>query len=116
MKTYYVYLLASRRNGTLYCGVTNDLLRRVWEHRNDLVPGFTSKHQVHMLVWYETHNDINEAILRETRIKDWRRDWKLKLIEAANPQWNDLYESLMPHPLPGEPTFEELKAQALRES
>ena len=98
MKIYYVYLLASRRNGTLYCGVTNDLIRRVWEHRNDQVAGFTAKYGVHMLVWYEQHNDINEAIRRETRIKGWRRAWKLELIEKANPQWLDLYDSLLPGP------------------
>ena len=99
MKTYYVYLLASRRNGTLYCGVTNDLIRRVWEHRYGSAAGFTSRYGIHMLVWYEQHNDINEAIMRETRIKGWRRSWKLELIEKANPQWLDLYDSLLPSPL-----------------
>jgi putative endonuclease len=98
MKTYYVYLLASRRNGTLYCGVTNNLIRRVYEHRNHKIPGFTARYGVTLLVWYEQHGDIHEAILRETRIKGWRRAWKLELIENANPQWRDLYESLLPGP------------------
>lgn len=96
MSAYFVYLLASQRNGTLYCGVTNNLIRRIHEHRTGAVPGFTSKHGVHMLVWYEEHQEITEAIQRETRIKGWKRAWKLELIEAANPQWRDLYESLLP--------------------
>jgi putative endonuclease len=99
VKSYFVYLLASRRNGTLYCGVTNNLVRRIWEHRNDQTPGFTSKYAVHMLVWYEEHHCIHEAIQRETRIKGWLRDWKIALIEKTNPQWRDLYESLLPGPL-----------------
>ena len=96
MSAYFVYLLASQRNGTLYCGVTNNLIRRIHEHRTGAVPGFTSKHGVHMLVWYEEHQEITEAIQRETRIKGWKRAWKLELIEAANPQWRDLYETLLP--------------------
>jgi len=99
VKTYYVYLLASRRNGSLYCGVTNNLIRRVWEHRNNEGVSFTSKYGIGLLVWYEEHHDINEAIARETRIKGWRRDWKLQLIEGANPQWRDLYDDLLPGPL-----------------
>lgn len=91
MKTYYVYLLASARNGTLYCGVTNDLVRRVSEHRQHLAPGFTARHGVHMLVWYEAHTRIEDAIAHETRIKGWRRIWKLALIERDNPQWRDLW-------------------------
>lgn len=93
-KLYYVYMLASRRNGTLYTGVTNDIGRRVWEHKNDLVEGFTKKYGVHILVWYETHEDINTAIAREKQIKGWNRVWKLRLIEKENSGWNDLFEKL----------------------
>ena len=93
MKTYYVYILASARNGTLYVGVTNDLSNRVFEHKNGLVPGFTSKHGVTRLVWFEEHADINDAIAQEKRVKRWARAWKLALIEKANPQWLDLYET-----------------------
>jgi putative endonuclease len=91
---YYVYILASSRNGTLYAGVTNDVLRRTWEHRNKLVDGFTKKHGVHMLVWYELHEDIREAIAREKQLKRWNRAWKVKLIEKENSDWNDLYDRL----------------------
>jgi putative endonuclease len=93
-KLYYVYMLASRRNGTLYTGVTNDIGRRVWEHKSDLVEGFTKKYGVHILVWYETHEDINTAIAREKQIKRWNRAWKIRLIEKENSGWNDLYEKL----------------------
>jgi putative endonuclease len=88
-------MLASRRNGTLYIGVTNDVIRRTWEHKNDLVEGFTKKYGVHILVWYELHEDINVAIARENRLKRWNRAWKIKLIEEANSGWNDLYDRLM---------------------
>jgi putative endonuclease len=91
---YWVYILASRRNGTLYVGVTNDLVRRVGEHRDGLVPGFTKRHAVKLLVFAEHHQDINEAIAREKRIKRWRRVWKLHLIERDNPQWRDLWSDL----------------------
>ena len=91
---YYVYILASQRNGTLYTGVSNDLARRIWEHKQDITPGFTAKYNVKRLVWSEPHDDIGEAILREKRIKRWRRAWKIALIEAENPQWRDLYEDL----------------------
>ncbi len=93
MRTYCVYILASQRNGTLYVGVTSDLSRRVWEHKEGLTPGFTSKHRVVRLVWYEEYPDISDAITWEKRVKRWRRDWKLRLIEAQNPQWLDLYET-----------------------
>ena len=93
MRSYYVYILASQRNGTLYTGVTGDLTHRVWEHREKLLKGFTAKYDVTRLVWYEEHGEIDQAILREKRIKRWRRDWKLRLIEAENPQWLDLYET-----------------------
>lgn len=93
---YFVYLLASGKLGTLYTGVTNDLLRRTAEHRDHLVPGFTSKHDVTHLVWFEPHASIEAAILREKQIKRWRRDWKISLIEAQNPHWSDLFQSLGP--------------------
>jgi putative endonuclease len=92
---YYVYILASRRNGTLYVGVTNELIRRAQQHREGLVPGVTRKHGVKLLVYWEPHQDINEAILREKRIKRWHRKWKLELIEARNPQWKDLWFELI---------------------
>ena len=95
MRHYYVYILASDRNGTLYVGVTNDLARRVYEHRNDLIEGFTKRYGVHRLVWFEVHGDINEAIIREKRIKKWNRSWKLRVIEEMNPDWIDLTEQLM---------------------
>jgi putative endonuclease len=93
-KTYYVYMLASRRNGTLYLGVTNDLSRRVYEHKTKALPGFTSRYGVHMLVWYEVYENINDAIGREKQLKKWERVWKLKLIEDFNPTWRDLYYEL----------------------
>ncbi|HNR33153.1 MAG TPA: GIY-YIG nuclease family protein [Candidatus Hydrogenedentes bacterium] len=90
-----VYILASRRNGTLYTGVTSDLSRRVWEHKTDAVPGFTKKHGVHLLVYYEWHTTMDSAISREKQIKKWNRAWKLQLIEDYNADWRDLYEELM---------------------
>ena len=93
-KSYFVYILASRRNGTLYIGVTNDLARRVWEHRESLVPGFTKRYNVKMLVYYEQFQNIGDAIHRETRLKKWKRRWKLELIESMNPDWEDLYDRL----------------------
>ena len=95
MKTFYVYIMASKRNGTLYIGVTNDLLRRVWEHKNDVKEGFTKKYGVHRLVWYETSTNIDEAILREKQMKKWKRQWKKNLIEKENPNWIDLYEEFI---------------------
>ena len=92
---YYVYILASQRNGTLYVGVTSDLVGRIWEHKNDLVEGFTKKYGIHILVWYELHDDIQAAITREKRLKKWNRAWKLKLIEKENSGWNDLYDRLV---------------------
>ena len=90
-----VYLLASRRNGTLYIGVASDIVKRVWEHKNDVVAGFTRRYGVHTLVWYEIHENMESAISREKTIKGWKRPWKLELIEQENPQWNDLYDSLI---------------------
>ena len=89
-----VYLLASKRNGTLYVGVTSDLVKRVWEHRNHVVDGFTKQHGVDQLVWYEVHETMESAIQREKAIKEWQRAWKLKLIEEFNPDWNDLYGTI----------------------
>jgi putative endonuclease len=93
-RSYFVYLLASRRNGTLYVGITGDLKRRVWEHRQDLVEGFTKKYGVKLLVWYEHTESIESAIVREKQIKMWNRDWKIQLIESANPDWRDIYDEL----------------------
>jgi putative endonuclease len=93
-KLYYVHMLASGRNGTLYIGVTNDLARRLYEHKEGLVEGFTKKHDVHLLAWFEAHNDINEAITREKQLKGWNRAWKIRLIEENNSGWNDLSQSL----------------------
>jgi putative endonuclease len=90
MKLPCVYILASGRNGTLYTGVTSDLSKRIWEHKNDMATGFTKSYEVHTLVWYETAPTMESAIVREKRIKKWRRAWKLKLIEEMNPDWKDL--------------------------
>ncbi|PIP36119.1 MAG: hypothetical protein COS92_04190 [Desulfobacterales bacterium CG07_land_8_20_14_0_80_52_14] len=90
-----VYILASKRNGTLYVGVTSDLPKRVWEHKNNLVEGFTKRYRIHILVWYELHNNMESAILREKRIKGWKRSWKLRLIESINRDWQDLYHSIV---------------------
>jgi putative endonuclease len=87
---YYVYLLASSKHGTLYVGVTNDLVRRVHEHKAKIVPGFTSRYNVTRLVWFECYDDPTNAIAREKDIKKWRRDWKTRLIEEENPDWSDL--------------------------
>jgi putative endonuclease len=89
-----VYLLASQRNGTLYVGVTSDLIKRAWEHKHHAVPGFTGRYGVDLLVWYELHETMESAIAREKAIKEWRRAWKLRLIEEHNPEWQDLYESV----------------------
>ena len=91
---YFVYLLASRRYGTLYLGVTNDLSRRVGEHRAKAIPGFSRRYGVDRLVWYEGYDHIDEAIGREKMLKKWRRDWKIRLIEDLNPDWSDLYATL----------------------
>lgn len=95
MNRYFVYILASQRNGTLYIGVTNDIVRRVYEHKNDLIKGFTAKYKIHHLVYVEECEDVNVAIAREKQLKKWQRDWKLKLIEETNPEWNDLYEEFV---------------------
>jgi len=90
-----VYILASKRNGTLYTGVTSDLVKRIWEHKNDMVEGFTKRYGVDHLVWYELHENMESAILREKRLKEWKRVWKLELIERANPDWQDLYHTIV---------------------
>ncbi|MBN8476591.1 MAG: GIY-YIG nuclease family protein [Sulfuritalea sp.] len=95
MKRPSVYILASQRNGTLYVGVTSNLVQRVWQHKNDLVEGFTKKFGVHTLVWYEAHETMESAIAREKALKGWRRTWKLDLIEATNPTWRDLYGEIV---------------------
>ena len=89
-----VYMLASRRNGTLYMGVTSDLIKRVWEHKNGLAEGFTKRYAVHELVWYEIHETLESAIVREKALKEWKRKWKLEVIERGNPNWLDLYNEL----------------------
>ena len=89
-----VYMLASKRNGTLYIGVTSNLIKRVWEHKHNLVAGFTERYNVHLLVWYELHETMESAITREKRIKSWKRKWKLELIEGRNPEWLDLYDAI----------------------
>jgi putative endonuclease len=91
---FYVYLLASRKHGTLYLGVTKDLVRRVHEHKTKVVRGFTSRYNVTLLVWFECYDDPENAIVREKDIKKWRHDWKIRLIEEANPDWSDLYLSI----------------------
>jgi len=95
MKQPTVYILASQRNGTLYVGVTTDLVKRIWEHRNDVVEGFSSQYATHLLVFYELHGDMEHAITREKQLKKWKRAWKLRMIEERNPHWNDLYPSLV---------------------
>ena len=99
--SYFVYMLASGHYGTLYVGVTNGLHRRSYQHREGLIPGFTKKYGVKKLVWFEMHGDIREAIAREKKLKQWRRDWKIALIEADNPTWDDLAVGLGFGPLRG---------------
>ncbi len=91
---YYVYMLASKKNGVLYIGVTNDLVRRVYEHKTGAAKGFTSRYNVSLLVWFEIYDDPLTAISREKELKKWKRTWKTQLIETQNPQWNDPYESI----------------------
>jgi putative endonuclease len=98
MNQSYVYMLSSKQNGTLYVGVTSDLIKRIYEHKQDLIDGFTKQYQVHMLVYYEVHNDVLEAITREKQIKKWNRQWKLRLIEEMNPDLKDLYDEITGFP------------------
>lgn len=95
MKEYYVYMMASKKNGTLYTGVTSDLIKRVYEHRTGVVPGFTKTYKVNLLVYYEVHGDVMEAIKREKNMQAWKRLWKIRLIEEKNPSWDDLYDMIV---------------------
>ena len=95
MKAGYTYIMASRRNGTLYIGVTNDLAKRAWEHREGVIDGFTKQYRCTLLVWFEAYDDLQEARQREARLKKWNRAWKLRLIEEQNPDWHDLYGSII---------------------
>ncbi len=95
MKNFYVYILCSKQNGTLYTGVTSDLIKRVYQHKNNLVEGFSKKYNVHRLVWYEIHDSVESAIQREKQIKKWKRAWKIRLIEKKNTEWKDLYYNLI---------------------
>ena len=90
-----VYILVSERNSTLCIGVTSDLVKRIWEHKSDFVEGFTKQHQVHTLVFYEMHGSMESAITREKQLKEWKRQWKIELIEKSNPYWNDLYPTIV---------------------
>ena len=90
-----VYISASKRNGTFYVGVISDLVKRIWEHKNNMGEGFTKRYNVHRLVWYELHGSMESAITREKRLKDWKRKWKLELIESKNPDWQDLYHTIV---------------------
>jgi putative endonuclease len=92
---YYIYIMASKRNGTLYIGFTNDLIKRTYEHKNNFVDGFTKKYGIHDLVYYEQTEDVRSALQREKQLKKWNRKWKLRLIEEMNPEWKDLYDSLV---------------------
>ena len=90
-----VYMLSSGHNGTLYTGVTSDLLKRVWQHKHGVIDGFSKRYDTHDLVWYELHETMESAILREKALKNWKRQWKIRLIEGENPEWNDLYPALL---------------------
>jgi len=90
-----VYMMASQRNGTLYIGVTSNLIKRIWEHKTNVVEGFTKKYDIHTLVWYEIHETIGSAIQKEKTLKKWRRKWKMDLIESFNPEWKDLYKTII---------------------
>jgi len=95
MKAGYVYIIASGKNGTIYIGATSDLVKRVWEHKNGVVPGFTKKYGCKLLVWYEAFDDIQQARQRELQMKEWKRAWKIRLIEETNLDWDDLYPTLL---------------------
>ena len=94
MKYPCVYIMANKPNGTLYIGVTSNLMQRVWEHKNNFVEGFTKRYNIHHLVYFEQHEDMFSAITREKRLKKWNRSWKIRIIEKQNPEWKDLYDSL----------------------
>jgi putative endonuclease len=95
MKAGYVYMMANRKNGTIYIGVTSDLIGRVYQHREGLAPGFTKRHDCKLLVWFEAHDDLQEARRRELQLKEWKRAWKIRLIEENNLEWGDLYPTLI---------------------
>jgi len=95
MKSYYIYIMTSKKNGTLYIGITNDLIKRVFENKKGLVERFTKKYQVNKLVYFEETQDVESAIMREKKLKDWKRKWKLELIEKTNPKWDDLYDKIL---------------------
>jgi len=95
MKTYYVYILANKKNGTIYIGITYNLIKRIYEHKTELIEGFTQKYKVNHLVYFEQFSSPQEAITREKRLKKWKRAWKIELIEKENPDWKDLYRSLL---------------------
>ena len=95
MQEAYVYILTNKRYGTLYTGVTSDLVSRIWQHKSDVTDGFTKSYAVHRLIWYEQHGSIEDAIEREKNIKRWRRNWKIKLINQTNPAWRDLYKDII---------------------
>lgn len=95
MKSYFVYILTSKRNGTLYIGIANDLIKRVWQHKNNLIAGFTKEHKAHLLVYFEETTDVLSAIAREKQLKNWHRQWKINLINQHNPEWKDLYPGLL---------------------
>ena len=94
-ENYYLYIIASKKNGTLYIGVTNDLVKRIYEHKQNAVNGFTKKYNVHTLVYYKVHRDIEETILKEKQMKKWNRKWKVRIIEEKNPEWKDLYDEII---------------------
>jgi putative endonuclease len=95
MNQYYVYIMASGYHGTLYIGMTGDLVKRVHQHREGAVAGFTADYKVRYLVWFEIHDDVQQALLREKRLKHWHRAWKIRLIEESNPRWEDLWEQIV---------------------
>ena len=93
--TYYVYILANKKKGTLYIGVTNNLIKRIYEHKNNVIEGFTKKYAAHLSVYYLEYKDIEGAIIKEKQLKKWKREWKIKLIEQSNPDWDDLYGTIL---------------------
>ena len=95
MKCYYVYILASRKDGALYIGVTSDLIKRVWEHKNTVTKGHTEKYNIKKLIYFEQYEEVEQAIYREKKLKAWKREWKIELIETTNPEWRDLYEEMV---------------------
>ena len=95
MGTYFVYILASKRNGTLYVGITSDLIKRVYQHKNNEIEGFTKRYRIHELIYFEATTDIRSALEREKQLKKWNRSWKVKLIEQSNPEWKDLFLDLL---------------------